>query len=59
MPLLLCKIAKLKKIVSILQLLIVVYNNPAITVAVDELDGGMYEYLPGESLNIISEKGKR
>ena len=48
----------IKKIVSILQLLIVVYNHPSVTVAVDELDGGVFEYLLGEMLNIISEKGK-
>ena len=48
----------IKKIVSILQLLIVVYNHPSVTVAVDELDGGVFEYLLGELLNIISEKGK-
>ncbi len=48
----------IKKIVSILQLLIVVYNNDSITVAIDELDAGIFEYLLGELLNIISEKGK-
>ncbi len=48
----------IKKIVSILQLLIAVYNNPSVTVAIDELDGGVFEYLLGELLNIISEKGK-
>ena len=48
----------IKKIVSILQLLTVVYNNPSITVAIDELDSGIFEYLLGELLNIISEKGK-
>ncbi len=48
----------IKKIVSILQLLVVVYNNESITVAVDELDAGIFEYLLGEILNIISEKGK-
>ena len=48
----------IKKIVSILQLLIVVYNNSSITVAVDELDAGIFEYLLGEILQIISEKGK-
>ncbi len=48
----------IKKIVSILQLLIVVYNNPSITVAIDELDSGIFESLLGELLNIISEKGK-
>lgn len=48
----------IKKIVSILQLLIIVYNNPSITVAIDEMDSGIFEYLLGELLNIISEKGK-
>ena len=48
----------IKKIISILQLLIVVYNNPSITVAVDELDAGIFEYLLGEILKIISEHGK-
>ncbi|MGN1406498.1 MAG: hypothetical protein ACI4WM_09490 [Erysipelotrichaceae bacterium] len=48
----------IKKIVSVLQLLIVVYNNPSVTVAVDELDSGIFEYLLGEILRILSEKGK-
>lgn len=48
----------IKKIVSVLKLLIVAYNNPSVTVAIDELDGGVFEYLLGELLNIISEKGK-
>ena len=48
----------IKKIVSILSLLIDVYNNPSITVAIDELDSGIFEYLLGEILRIISEKGK-
>jgi len=48
----------IKKIIAILQLLIVVYNEPSITVAVDELDSGIFEYLLGEILRIISEKGK-
>lgn len=48
----------IKKIISILQLLIVVYNNDSITVAIDELDSGIFEYLLGELLRIISEKGK-
>ena len=48
----------IKKIISILQLLIVVYNNPSITVAIDELDAGIFEYLLGEILSIISQSGK-
>lgn len=48
----------IKKIISILQLLIVVYNKQSITVAIDELDSGIFEYLLGEILRILSEKGK-
>ena len=48
----------IKKLVSVLQLLIVVYNKPSITVAVDELDSGIFEYLLGEMLRILSEKGR-
>lgn len=48
----------IKKIVSILHLLIVMYNNASITVAIDELDSGIFEYLLGELLRIVSERGK-
>lgn len=48
----------IKKLISVLQLLIVVYNNSSMTVAIDELDSGIFEYLLGEILRIISEKGK-
>lgn len=48
----------IKKLISVLQLFIVLYNKTSITVAVDELDSGIFEYLLGEILRIISEKGK-
>lgn len=48
----------IKKIVAILQLLIVIYNNPTVTIAIDELDSGIFEYLLGEIMRIISEHGK-
>lgn len=48
----------IKKIVSVLQLLIVVYNSDSITLAINELDSGIFEYLLGEMLKVISEKGK-
>ena len=48
----------IKKIFSVLQLLINIYNDYSITVAIDELDSGIFEYLLGEILKIISEKGK-
>lgn len=47
----------IKKIVSILQLLIVVYNQPSITLVIDELDSSIFEYLLGEILRIISQEG--
>lgn len=48
----------IKKLISVLQLLIVIYNKPSMTVAIDELDSGIFEYLLGEILRIIAEKGK-
>lgn len=48
----------IEKLISILQLLIVIYNKPSMTVALDELDSGVFEYLLGEVLRIIAEKGK-
>lgn len=48
----------IKKIISVLQLLIVMYNKSSITIAVDELDSGIFEYLLGELLRILAEKGK-
>lgn len=46
----------IKKIISILSLLISVYNNPSTFLAVDELDAGVFEFLLGEILEIIEEK---
>ncbi|MCD7129816.1 ATP-binding protein [Limosilactobacillus agrestis] len=48
----------IKKIISILSVLINVYNNPNATVVIDELDAGIYEYLLGEIISTISEGGK-
>ena len=48
----------IKKIVSFLQLLVVMFNNPSTTVAIDELDSGIFEYLLGEILRIISKSAK-
>lgn len=38
--------------------MIKVYNEPSITVAIDELDSGIFEYLLGEILKIISKAGE-
>lgn len=48
----------IKKIISFLHLFISAYNNPGITLAIDELDSGIYEYLLGELLKIMQISGK-
>jgi AAA15 family ATPase/GTPase len=48
----------IKKIISILSALITMFNNPSVCLVVDELDAGIFEYLLGEILQIISESGK-
>lgn len=48
----------IKKIISILSVLIGMYNNENILVAVDELDAGIFEYLLGEILEILSKGAK-
>ena len=47
----------IKKIVSILNLLIAVFHCKSVTVVVDELDSGVFEYLLGELLQIIEQRG--
>jgi len=46
------------KIISVLSVLIAVYNNPTACVVIDELDSGVFEYLLGELLTVIDEGGK-
>jgi AAA15 family ATPase/GTPase len=48
----------IKKIISILHMLIVAFNNPGVTFVIDELDSGIYEYLLGELLAIFEMHGK-
>lgn len=48
----------IKKIVAVLHMLIALYNSETITVLIDELDAGIFEYLLGEILQIVEEKSK-
>lgn len=48
----------IKKLVSLLPLLICVYNQRSVTVAIDALDAGIFEHLLGELLRLISERGR-
>ena len=50
--------AGLIRIVSVLSLIISAYNEKSITVAIDELDAGIYEYLLGELLSGLETYGK-
>lgn len=43
-----------KKIVSICSALIAVYNNDTVCLCIDELDSGVFEYLLGQILKILS-----
>lgn len=53
-----CESAGILKLISILSTLIAVYNKPNSCVVIDELDSGIFEFLLGELLEIISESGK-
>lgn len=48
----------IKKLVSIVSSLISCYNNKSTLVAIDELDSGVYEYLLGQIVQVISNNGK-
>ena len=47
-----------RKIISILYLIVAAFNEPSVTVAIDEFDAGIFEYLLGEILQAIEESGK-
>ncbi|WP_304426882.1 hypothetical protein [uncultured Adlercreutzia sp.] len=53
-----CESEGIKRLVSILNLLVDVYANPSACVAIDELDAGIFEYLLGEILQVLEERGK-
>lgn len=47
-----------RKIIAILTLIIAAYNDESTTIAIDELDAGVFEYLLGEILQSFEESGK-
>lgn len=48
----------IKKILCVLSSIIAMYNDSSIFVAIDELDSGIFEYLLGEFIEVINERGK-
>lgn len=47
-----------RRLISVLSLLINAYNDQSCTLAIDEFDAGIFEYLLGEILQIFEESGK-
>ena len=47
-----------RKIISVLSLIIAAFNEQSVTVAIDEFDAGIFEYLLGEILQAMEESGK-
>lgn len=48
----------IKKLVSVLSSLIVMYNDTNACVIIDELDAGVFEFLLGEIVKILNDSGK-
>lgn len=48
----------IKSLFAIASLLVTAYNDESITVAIDEFDSGIFEYLLGDILEIYKESGK-
>lgn len=48
----------IKKLISILYAVILAYKDASVTVAIDELDSGIFEFLLGELLQIFEESGQ-
>lgn len=50
--------AGVKRIISVLSFLIQVFNKPSATVAIDDLDAGICEFLFGELIEVFERNGK-
>lgn len=48
----------IRKIISVLSLIVTAYNDQSFTLAIDEFDAGVFEYLLGEILQTFEESGK-
>ncbi len=48
----------IRRIISFLCLMVAAYNNPSVTIAIDEMDSGIFEYMLGELLSIMKESAK-
>ena len=46
------------RMISFLMTFVAAYNNPSVTVAIDELDSGIFEYMLGELISIMNESAQ-
>lgn len=53
-----CESEGVLKIISILNVLMCVYNNPGTCLVIDELDSGIFEFLLGEILAVLDKGAK-
>ena len=50
--------AGILRMISFVSLIVAAYNHPSITVVIDEIDSGIFEYILGELLIIMKESAK-
>lgn len=48
----------IKRIISIMSVLVAMMNNPNVCLVIDEFDSGVFEYLLGQLLNVINDSMK-
>lgn len=48
----------IRRLISFISLIIAAYNDPTVTVAIDEIDSGLFEYMLGELLEIMKTSAK-
>lgn len=48
----------IRKLISVINLFIAAFNEKSVTVAIDEFDAGIFEYLLGEMLQIFEDSGR-
>lgn len=53
-----CESEGIKKLVGMLTMLIDVYGKPGACVVIDEIDAGIFEFLLGELLQLLSDHGR-
>jgi hypothetical protein len=53
-----CESDGVKKLLTVLSSLIVMYNDKNACIVIDELDAGIYEFLLGEIVKILNDSGK-